>query len=378
MATIYRDVKRTGHNWIIQYWHEGKLHRKSSGTPHREQALALARGIEKGLKTAKKTKALSVDRAREIIAEALNDAVLETTGRELHSMTLDRWLTDWISAKDGTVAAASLAAYRGTVADVRDLLPKQLSRPIEALTVQDVVRFRDRCKERTSANTANKKLKILRVTLGDARKAGLLSRNVAADCPTYNKTPSGRKDFSLEEIKHLLATTKGTHWHGMILLGYTTGARLGDLVSLRWNQIDLERGEIRFHQQKTGRRVNLPLHPQALDWLMEQVSDDPEGLVFPDLVGKNVSGLFHDVLVSAGLAEPRTRKATKGGRSSRRAVSALSFHSLRHSAATALRALGATDVIAREILGHESEQVAKHYTHLGPDMLRGAIAKLPL
>jgi len=90
-----------------------------------------------------------------------------------------------------------------------------------------------------------------------------------------------------------------------------------------------------------------------------------------------LSNQFREILADAGLVEPRTHKAAKRGRSQAREPSELSFHSLRHSAVTMLKASGLSDVFAREIVGHESAAVSRQYTHLSTDDLRAAMQRLP-
>lgn len=81
--------------------------------------------------------------------------------------------------------------------------------------------------------------------------------------------------------------------------------------------------------------------------------------------------------MSAGLVAARSHAATGKGRSQSRETSELSFHSLRHSAVTMLKASGVSDVLAREIVGHESAAISRQYTHLSTDDLRTAMQRLP-
>jgi integrase len=60
-----------------------------------------------------------------------------------------------------------------------------------------------------------------------------------------------------------------------------------------------------------------------------------------------------------------------------REASEISFHSLRHSAVTMLKAAGVSDFMAREIVGHESAAVSRQYTHLTTDDKRAAMRRLP-
>jgi integrase len=69
--------------------------------------------------------------------------------------------------------------------------------------------------------------------------------------------------------------------------------------------------------------------------------------------------------------------STKKGRATRRRQSPLTFHSLRHTAVSLLKNAGVSDVIARDIIGHESEAVSRQYTHIDSETKRTALDKLP-
>ena len=75
--------------------------------------------------------------------------------------------------------------------------------------------------------------------------------------------------------------------------------------------------------------------------------------------------------------ESRKETECKAGRDQAREASEISFHSLRHSAVTMLKAAGVSDFIAREIVGHESAAVSRQYTHLTTDDKRNAMQRLP-
>jgi hypothetical protein len=112
-------------------------------------------------------------------------------------------------------------------------------------------------------------------------------------------------------------------------------------------------------------------------------SDNPNAFIFPGAASPkrtaSLSNQFRDILVAAALVEPRPRghKSTGKGRDQAREASEISFHSLRHSAVTMLKAAGVSDFIAREIVGHESAAVSRQYTHLTTDDKRAAMRRLP-
>ena len=113
------------------------------------------------------------------------------------------------------------------------------------------------------------------------------------------------------------------------------------------------------------------------------VSDNPNAFISPDAASAkrtaSLSNQFRDILVAAGLVDPRPRghKSTGKGRDQAREASEISFHSLRHTAVTMLKAAGVSDFIAREIAGHESAAVSGQYTHLTMDDKRAAMQRLP-
>ena len=192
-----------------------------------------------------------------------------------------------------------------------------------------------------------------------------------------------RRAFTLTEIKRILrACGEDREWRGLVLFGLYLGQRLGDLAKLTWRAVNLETGEIAFTARKTGRRIVLPLVQPLSDYLSAlPASDNPNAYIFPNSAKHkrtaSLSNQFREILVEAGLVEPRDYRTTRKGRAHAREASEISFHSLRHSAVTMLKASGLSDVFAREIVGHESAAVSRQYTHLTTDDLRSAMKRLP-
>jgi integrase len=167
-----------------------------------------------------------------------------------------------------------------------------------------------------------------------------------------------------------------------VLFGLYLGQRLGDLAKLTWRAVDLNSGEIAFTAHKTGRRIVLPLVQPLADYLASlPAGDNANAHIFPNAAKHkrtaSLSNHFREILVDAGLVEPRDYKTNKKGRDQAREPSEISFHSLRHSAVTMLKAACVSDFIAREIVGHQSAAVSRQYTHLSTDDKRAAMQRLP-
>ena len=135
----------------------------------------------------------------------------------------------------------------------------------------------------------------------------------------------------------------------MILVGLYTGLRLSDIAGLTWLNIDLENAGVNVVIGKTGRRQILPLAKPVMRYL-EQLpsSDDPSAPLFPEAYAARqrsqnsgmLSNQFYEILAAAGLAKKKMHRSTDKGRTSRRELNDISFHSLRHTATVVSRMPG--------------------------------------
>jgi integrase len=356
---------------------------RSTKTSERKQAQAICRTWEKASIKAHNGK-LSADAAREVIAQGVSDVFTAANIESLESATIKSWCDKWLEAKSIEAEQSTHERYKRIVERFLEFIGSKANRDVSTLQTHDVARFRDQeAKERARA-TANLSLKVLRVCFGEAEKQDLLTINPAKRVKLLKSSQeSKRRGFTLPEIKRILkACGNNVEWRGLVLFGLYLGQRLGDLAKLTWRAVDLDTGEIAFTARKTGRRIVLPLVQLLIDYLSAlPASDNPNAYIFPNAAAhkrtNSLSNQFRDIMADAGLVEPRGHEKTKQGRSQAREASELSFHSLRHSAVTMLKAAGVSDFIAREIVGHESAAVSRQYTHLSTDDKRKAMQRLP-
>jgi integrase len=318
------------------------------------------------------------------IRQVLSDIHKAAHGREIESTSVRKFAKRWIARKQREVKPETLRAYKTAATGFVEVLGDRADQYLGSVSVPDIAAVRDHWADRATPRTANNKLKIVRVMFNDAWRDGLILENPAAKVPALKTTESRRRPFTLEEIKKVLQVADD-EWRGLVLAGLYTGQRLGDLVNLRWNQVDLQRGEIIFKTRKTGRTVIVPIAEPLLEWLLEHATDDPVGPLFERIFARyqtsrigGISNAFYELLVTAGLAKPRPRRVLPGkGRDGARNATKLSFHSLRHTTTSWLKAAGAAEAVARDIIGHDSAAVSRHYTHIDAPTKSAAIAKLP-
>src|SRR5260370_4441997 len=147
---------------------------------------------------------------------------------------------------------------------------------------QDVVAFRNSLITQVSAKTENHDLKALKMLFKSAR-----GDNVVADPTEFVETVRReraakiKRPFTLPELRSALDLASD-EWRSMILFGLYSGQRLGDIATLRWNNIDLGHGELRFSTLKTGKTMILPL-AEPLRKYIESLSTpgDPSAPLHP-------------------------------------------------------------------------------------------------
>jgi integrase len=256
---------------------------------------------------------------------------------------------------------STVRGYRSVIE--AHLLPAFGDIPVEDLTTDDIeawIATVDR-----SPRTRNKLLLALQGILGRARKVYHLTRNAAAD---VEKFPIRRsfdiEVYSPEEI-HALIRAADSEQDGVIYLTAAfTGLRRGELLALRWRDVDFAGQTIRVRASyadgavttpKSGKVRSVPMAPEVATALAKlgqrghSIEDDD--LVFVGEFGGYVDGSAlrrrYDVAVKAAGLRP------------------LRFHDLRHTFGT--RMIGKADIRrVQEWMGHADVQTTMKYLHYAP------------
>jgi integrase len=214
------------------------------------------------------------------------------------------------------------------------------------------------------------------------KELGWIERN-PCERVTKQKEAGGRVRFLTdEELPRLLAAVRASSHSDLlpaVLLALTTGARKGEILGLRWTQIDFKRRAITLHQGETKNNAGraLPLSGEIVELLkarnkVRQIDDDR---VFPppgDCKELELREPWKAALVLAGID---VRKATRKGRSKAAAnnetqavlTSDFRWHDLRHTAASYLTMAGVSAIEVARVLGHKTLAMSLRYSHLAPD-----------
>jgi integrase len=353
-----------------KYWYacitgtDGKQRQFSTGKTERSDALAMAVAAERAIRRPKPSQ---VRASLMRLMEEFEDPDTVDAGE---------YFRQWLKGKAGEISPKSYDTYQTTIDAVTQWLKAERIIILDAITAEHIKAMRETWT--MAASTKNLRLKVIRAAFGHAHRTGIIAANPAANVSTLRAGVTTRREFRTEELKTLLSHVTG-EWRVLTLLGLYTGQRISDLATLRWQAIDMTNATIHLTTSKTGRLVSLPLLDPVTDALATlPAGNDPTAHVLPDIARRspgNRSNAFRAILQSCGLAPSRKYGKRENDRS--RKTSELSFHSLRHTATTLLKASGVSDSIARAIIGHESAAVSRTYTHLDLDTIRQAMAKIP-
>jgi integrase len=371
MASLWKDPRT---KYLIACFTDraGRRVKRSTKTTDRKLALKMANQFETE-SNAKRT----AKQARRV----LTDIYRELCGEEAATVTVREHFSAFIARKKLEVSPATMDYYSGHSKRFLEWLGAKAEGDLSEITKADVTAYRNAVAGHAGPRTTNNTLKAIRAFFAAARKDGYISDDPAVDVDTVrDRGESNRRPFTMDELRAVLGVAGG-EWKSMIIFGLYTGQRLGDIASLTWSNLDLEANEIRLVTRKTGRRQALPL-PAALRTHVASLpaGDDPSAPLHPKaaaIVGKSgrsnpLSKEFAKLLEGAGL---RTGNGREEGYA--RSKNALSFHSLRHTATSLLKAAGVPQSVVMAYIGHDSADVSHGYTHTGKEALLKAAEALP-
>ena len=369
------------------FWHavftlgDGTRTNRSTGTSDKKKAQRIANEFEDAEREGAAGR-FTESRARKTIAEIY----ARNNESQLPISTIKAYCDSWLRRKELEANGRTHERYSTAIAHFLEYAGNLASRDIAHLTAKEVTGLRDHLAKSLSPNSANYTVKVLRAMLNQARRDGFVETNEASRITLIQQVRAfERRPFTIAELKRLLEVADD-EWRGMIICAIYTGLRLGDIATLSWANVNLQQQELNLATQKTGRRVVLPIAKPLLRYLESApAGDNPTAPVFPKAYecktrnphGGPLSNQFYGILVAAGMARPRTHKGDGKGRDSKRQLNEISFHSLRHTATSLLKNAGVSDVVARDIIGHESAAVSQSYTHIEAHTKRAALNKLP-
>ncbi|MBI2988094.1 MAG: site-specific integrase [Deltaproteobacteria bacterium] len=238
--------------------------------------------------------------------------------------------------------------------------------PLAQITTWQIEKWKAEGGKRLNPVTVNRRLTVIKHMFKQAVEWDLVKSNPATSVKRFTVNSERTRFLTQHEIQTLLETCEKqitSPWLlPLVTLALNTGMRQGELLRLKWENVDLERGSITIIQSKTLRRKTIAINEpagEALNWLQENRYGELL-LMWPwgDPIGKvTVYDAFKKACSTAGISDFR-------------------FHDLRHTFASHLVMAGVDLVTVKELLGHKTINMTNRYTHLAQEHKAQAVAKL--
>jgi integrase len=240
---------------------------------------------------------------------------------------------------------------------------------IDAIGPKEVETYKARkLTEGLSPKSVNNHLTVLRRVLALAVEWGKL-RTVPVI--RWLRVPEQPFDFlSFEEAARLVQAADSSLWHTMIVVGLRTGLRQGELLALRWEDVDLTAGRLLVRRSvvdgiigtpKNGKGREVPLGEEVLR-ILKAFRHLRGPLVFCAEDGR--------MLTKGECKHPLWRTCRRAG------LRRIGWHVLRHTFASHLAMRGVALKAIQELLGHATIEMTMRYAHLSPDVRRDAVKLL--
>jgi integrase len=207
-----------------------------------------------------------------------------------------------------------------------------------------------------SGATANRYLATLSHLLSTAKREWrVINANPVEDISRKKESRGRTRFLSDDERARLLDACSKSDWpalHTLVQLAILTGARRGELIGLKWADVDLRDGKALVSETKNGESRVLPLAGKALESLRSlklqnsarSESVFPNASCFPGPY-EHFDAHWQTALETAEIKDCR-------------------FHDLRHTTASYLAAQGASLLEIADVLGHKTLAMVKRYSHL--------------
>lgn len=222
-----------------------------------------------------------------------------------------------------------------------------------ALTSKLLAEWRDTRLTAVSGSSVNREIDILSHVLNTARMEWGIHISNPVELirrPKHNKSRERRlsADEETKLLRELETKTRNSWIKYVVVFAIETGMRRGEILSLTWNNVDLQKRIARLVDTKNGEGRSVPLTLKATA-LLASLPRSIDGQVFPT-TAEAVKLAFQRAVVRAGIED-------------------FHFHDLRHEGVSRLFEKGLNVMEVASISGHKTLQMLKRYTHLEAEKL---------
>ena len=333
-----------------------------------------------------KTQAEAIQKLKQAQYE-MKQGILATGPKQKLADHLTYWLEQ---VKKRKLRASTYVRYRSTM-NIH-IIPALGHLPLSKVTLRTIQQFYNKKldEERQSPSSVLNMHKVLNQAFAYAVKERLISINpcTGVSLPTQEKRKV--QPLTVEQAQHLLDSVQGTMLESFIALALVVGMRHGELLALRWQDIDLAQGKLFIHRnlthdenyqltvgdpKTTSSERALPLPQPIRERLLSHQARQQQVQLKAGSAWQN-----HDLVFctrKGGYLRQHTVRLQFYRLLKQAGLPQIHVHDLRHSAATLLRSMGVDLKVIQQILGHSNLDItANIYSHVLPSMQEEAVEKM--
>lgn len=227
---------------------------------------------------------------------------------------------------------------------------------LNEITVMDVNKFKTERAQQVSVATTNRALSLLKSMFNRAVEWDKTKNNPVRKIKLFKENNKRLRFLEQEEITKLLSNCSN-HLYPIVIVAINTGMRKGEILSLKWHDIDFQRDVAHLLNTKSGEKREIPLNETAKRTLIAIPKHPDSPYIFCNKNGEPYGDIKKSFLTAIG----------KSG------IINFHFHDLRHTFASHLVMSGIDLNTVRELLGHHSLDMTLRYSHLSPDHKKRAV-----
>lgn len=314
-------VFKRGDNWYISFWFKGKRIKESIGPSRKVAEAVIAK--RKGEMAENKY----LDKRKELPPIKFHDFAVEFL----------KW----------TKVNHKPASRTRELSNMRTLEKTFGGKNIHEITAWSIEQYKVKRKAEVKASSVNREIAMLKSMLNKAVEWGKL-KEAPKRVKLLKGVESRLRYLMPDEVQRLISNCSD-HLKPIVIVAIHTGMRKGEFLSLRWNQIDFEKGIITLSDTKNDQRRYVPMDETVKSTLLE-IERKSDYVFRGKKEGKPLGWIelsFHNALEKSGIEDFR-------------------IHDMRHTFASNLVMAGVDLMTVKELLGHKSIEMTMRYAHLAP------------
>jgi integrase len=244
-----------------------------------------------------------------------------------------------------------------------NLIPEFGNLSLTEITAQLIEKYRaKRLDAKIAKSSVNREMALLKKMYSLAIDWGFAHLNPVKKIKFFSEKDNLKERILKKDEEARLLTTCVAHLQPVLIVALNTGMRLGEILGMKWCQVDLRRLQIRVERTKSGSIRHIPINEKLSSILGALKAKVGVGeFVFPnDKTGRPLTTVKRGFMTAC-------RKA---------GIKDLRFHDLRHTFASRLVEGGADLITVKELLGHSSVKITERYTHPSQSLKRSAVESL--